>query len=144
VILRRARSFFALSSEERALALRAIWRITFWRVAVRFLAVGTIRRRVESTRRRLGTPSAAAVRRAINRAARTVPGSSCLVQSLAAEELLRAGGLDALLTVGVAHGAQNVRLPLDAHAWVQSGGLVVAGDAPLERYRELVTFGTRA
>jgi hypothetical protein len=144
VILRRARSFFALPAEERALALRAIWIISWWRVAVHFLTVDRIRRKLEATPRRQGIPTAAAVRRAVTRATRTIPGSSCLVQSLAAEELLRSGGLDALLTIGVASGTAGARLPLDAHAWVQSGGLVVAGDAPLERYRELVTFGTRA
>ena len=87
-----------------------------------------------------------AVRRAGQRAARTLPGSSCLARSLVAELLLRRGGHPATLRIGVAalpvaEVVGAARADLDAHAWVESGGLLVAGDADLDRYTELVRFG---
>ena len=84
-----------------------------------------------------------AVRRAVLRASRSLPGSTCLAQSLVAERLLRRGGSHALLTIGVApaDSANAPRVTLDAHAWVESGGVLVTGDDPRERYRILATFG---
>lgn len=86
----------------------------------------------------------------MSRAGRTLPGSSCLARSLAAARLLRAGGHEATLTIGVARGqgiagdhatgsATGDRI-LDAHAWASSDGLLVAGDAELERYLPLARF----
>jgi hypothetical protein len=142
VILRRLRSFVALEPDERRLALRAIIALIRWRVALPRLPVDLLRLRIEGLERRGQSRSPAAIRRAVSRAARTVPGSSCLAQSLAATQLLREAGEPALLSIGVAHPANRQRAPLDAHAWVMSGDLLVAGDGPLERYRELVTIGT--
>lgn len=80
-----------------------------------------------------------AVRRAMTRAARTLPGSTCLARALAAERLLRAGGHETTITIGVARGVPGA-LPLDAHAWIESHGVVVAGDGELERYATLVRY----
>lgn len=44
-----------------------------------------------------------------------------------------------MLTIGVAGGGQSI--PLDAHSWVVSGGLVVAGDGELDKYTAIVRFG---
>ena len=85
-----------------------------------------------------------AVRRAMIRASRSLPGSSCLAQSLVAERLLREGGEAARLSIGVARAADaaTAGVGLDAHAWVESGGLLVTGDDPHERYQLLATFGS--
>jgi hypothetical protein len=86
------------------------------------------------------TPAAAdwrwRVRRAMSRASRTVPGSSCLVQALAAYALLRRGGHPAELSIGVARATRN-GAPIDAHAWVSCGDLVVTGDSELASFTEL-------
>lgn len=119
------------------------------RVALRVMSFTTIRRYVES-RSGLSAVSDAdwprAVRRAGQRAARTLPGSSCLARSLVGELLLRRGGHPATLRIGVAalpaaNGVGITRAELDAHAWVESAGLLVAGDADLGRYTELTRFG---
>ena len=84
------------------------------------------------------------VRRAVLRASRSLPGSSCLAQSLVAERLLLQGGCEARLSIGVAPGVASRRAPrrsIDAHAWVESGGLLVTGDDPHERYELLASFG---
>lgn len=60
-----------------------------------------------------------------------------------AERLLRQGGHSARLSIGVADAAPpgESRVTLDAHAWVESGGVLVTGDDPRGRYRVLATFG---
>ena len=144
MILRRVRSFVALDAAERRLALRAIFWLARTRVALLVAPFAVLRRRMDAIRPDGSTATPAAVRRAVQRAARTLPGSSCLAQSVAAEALLRATGQPALLTIGVSGARTSAVAPLDAHAWVMSGDLLVAGDARLEDYRELLTFGTRS
>ena len=144
MILRRVRSFVALDPTERRLALRAIFWLARTRIALLVAPFAAVRRRMDAIRPDGSTATPAAVRRAVQRAARTLPGSSCLAQSVAAEALLRATGQPALLTIGVSGARTSAVAPLDAHAWVMSGDLLVAGDARLEDYRELLTFGTRS
>jgi transglutaminase-like putative cysteine protease len=144
VILRRVRSFVALDSSERRLALRATAWLAVARVALLVAPFAAIRRRIDGIRPRGSPVTPSAVRRAVQRAARSLPGSSCLAQSVVAEALLRASGQPALLTIGVSGARTSAAAPLDAHAWVVSGDLLVAGDARLEDYYELMTFGTRS
>lgn len=79
------------------------------------------------------------VRRAVIRASRSLPGSTCLAQSLVAERLLLQAGCEARLSIGVARLAG--RGSLDAHAWVESGGMLITGDDPHQRYEVLATLG---
>ena len=146
----RIATFFKMPAPERRLALRALGWLVVMRAALRVMSFTTIRRFVES---RSGSSAAShadwprAVRRAGQRAARTLPGSSCLARSLVGELLLRRGGHPATLRIGVAalpvaEAVGTTRAELDAHAWVESGGLLVAGDADLSRYTELARFGS--
>lgn len=85
--------------------------------------------------------AARTVRRAVDRAARTIPGSACLVQALAAEVMLRRAGVEARVSIGVASDGA----PLAAHAWLESSGILVCGDADdLARYQTLVVYGNDA
>jgi hypothetical protein len=138
-----------LTPGERQLALRALAWLVVMRVALRTISFTSIRRYVES---RSGSSAIAdvdwprAVRRAGQRAARTLPGSSCLARSLVGELLLRQGGHPATLRIGVAalpmtDPLGTTRADLEAHAWVESDGLLVAGDGDLDRYTELARFG---
>lgn len=169
LFLSRLRSFAALPAAERRLALSATGWLLAARVAFALLPFAVIRRWVDSgagssgatppratplrtTPPPVGPPSAAStaewphlVRRAVLRAARTMPGSTCLARALVAQRLLRAGGHPAQLTLGVAHGPlAGAERALEAHAWVESGGIFVAGDAELERYASLASFGGSA
>ncbi len=126
--------------------MRALLRLTTMRGMLRFAPFDRVRRFIDS-RPRGATPSdaraaALTVRRAMSRAERSLPGSTCLARSLAAEWLLREQGLGAKLSIGVATAAPGAELPLDAHAWVESEGLVIAGDGELDRYAALVSFGS--
>ncbi|MSR22793.1 MAG: lasso peptide biosynthesis B2 protein [Gemmatimonadetes bacterium] len=69
----------------------------------------------------------------VARAARVVPGATCLVQALAAEWPIRRGGAAASLRFGVAKGDGG----LDAHAWLESGGRVLLGGDPGAQFTTL-------
>src|SRR5207248_10673296 len=77
---------------------------------------------------------------ALGAAARRVPGATCLVQALAARILLGRQRIPAVVRIGV---ARERGAPLESHAWVESEGRVVVGDAHLDRYAPIATWGTR-
>ena len=146
----RFRNFARLPAAEKALAVRAIMWLVLARCGLRLLPFDRLHALIAGRPVRGVADDAwpRAVRRAVLRASRSLPGSSCLAQSLVAERLLRRGGSRARLSIGVAHAdvqqataASPARVTLDAHAWVESGGLLVTGDAPHDRYRLLATFG---
>jgi hypothetical protein len=56
-----------------------------------------------------------------------IPGTTCLVEALAADSMLRRRGHASALKVGVRRGAG---LSIDAHAWVECCGTVVIGTTP--------------
>ncbi len=138
---KRLRSFADLPRQERGLALRALWTLALVRVGLRLLSFRRLRARIERAGGACGSvdePFARAVRRAVDRAARSIPGSACLAQALAAEVLLRRGGREVRTSIGV---ARDGRL-LAAHAWVESAGVLVTGDAAdLGEYKRLLVFG---
>jgi hypothetical protein len=143
----RFRAFASLPRGERGLALRAVLVMLGVQVGLRTMPFPRLRRFVDRLTRGRRADSdataARAVRRAVDRAARTLPGSACLAQALTAELLLRGDGYEARLSLGVAPGAPTERLPLDAHAWLESGGVVVTGEVEhLDAYRTLAVFGT--
>lgn len=57
---------------------------------------------------------------------RVVPGATCLVQAIAAQELLAESGHSSQIFFGVTRGANG----LCAHAWVEVEGDVVVGEGP--------------
>jgi hypothetical protein len=146
----RLRNFARLPRVERSLALRALAWIVIVRAGLKLLSFTRLRSLTAPPVRRphaAGAVSPAMVRRAVLRASRSLPGTTCLAQSLVAERLLRAAGRDATLSIGVAaaviDGAPSRApgKPIDAHAWVESEGLLVTGDDPHERYQRLATLG---
>ena len=128
------------------MALRALGVLAGVRLALWLLPFARLRRLIDglatATKVAPAPPDpivALAVRRAVNRAARTIPGSACLAQALTAELLLRRRGLPVRASIGVALDGK----PLDAHAWVESAGVLVTGDSEnLGAYRTLVVFDT--
>ena len=144
----RLRSLAALSAAERTLSWRAVWWLVVFRMALVLVPFPRIRAwmdaRLAARHRSAAVASpmhAWAVRRALSRAARTFPSAPCLPQALAAEWLLRAQGVAAVLRIGVAPAAGDGR-PIDAHAWVESDGLVVVGDAEFARFAALAAYSS--
>jgi len=131
--VRRLRSYLALPGAERRLALRAIAALCWAAILLRAAGYRRARKWLDSVGARAGTvgADAAMVRRAAARAARTLPRVGCLAQACAAEWLLRRSGRACRLVLGVARPAAGL---LDAHAWVECEGIVVAGAAAPGRY----------
>ncbi len=71
--------------------------------------------------------------RATSRAARLVPGASCLTQALALQVLLGRRGLGSRLCIGVRKGSAG---GFEAHAWVERGGRVLIGGSSEAALRE--------
>lgn len=129
-LLSRVRTFASLSPADHwALATTAI-RLLGSRGALAVLPYATVRRFFARPHRRSFCVSdAPAYRRrvswAVRAAGRWVLGDRpCLAQALVAERLLRRGGLEAHLRIGVAKGPDGELL---AHAWVESGDVIVVG-----------------
>ena len=112
---------------------RAAFRVTSFAATARLLA-----RLAPSRRRNAPTgDTVARVRAAVGAASRRLRGSTCLVQALAAEAMLRRRGIASTLHIGVRPPAADTAL--DAHAWLEAAGAVVVGDqAGLSDYRALV------
>lgn len=139
----RLATLVALPPSERTLAVRAVCVLVGVRTVLAVLSFARVRalanRLMERSSAVADERAARAVRRAVDRAARTVPGSACLSQALTAEFLLRRAGCEARVSIGVAPDGG----PLAAHAWVESAGVLVTGDAQdLSRYRPLLVYGT--
>lgn len=73
-------------------------------------------------------PDAEALRRiraAVERAGRHLPSTTCLVEALAADTMLRRRGYQSVVKFGVRDHAPGRRL--NAHAWVECGDTIVVG-----------------
>jgi len=144
--VRRLRRFVALPAGDRRLLVRAALVVGAFRVGVRVVPFGVLRR--------LGARAAGgsgaeprgparwapqAIAWAVAVASSHVPGAdTCLVRALAARVLLVRAGHPACIRIGVSRGAGD---RLQAHAWVESRGAIVIGESGRDRY---VLLGTRA
>jgi hypothetical protein len=115
------------------LLVEALVLIAAVRIALRMVRFTTVRSALDrwAAPRRTGGKSGAPVAAdeiawAVTAAGRRVPGTTCLVEALAAHTLLRRHRQPALLRIGV---RQRDALALDAHAWVECDGRVVVGTA---------------
>ncbi len=76
---------------------------------------------------------------AIEAAAPRLPWRTvCIEQGLAAQRLLRRGGIDAVLHYGIRN--QPTAANLEAHVWVTVGGETVIGGEAVPGYAEVATF----
>jgi Transglutaminase-like superfamily len=128
------RSARRLSRRERLEAARA-W---LWLVAARtalacrpYGSVAGLVARIPARRRTRDETSPERCARAVRRASRLVPGSSCLPQAIAAQCLLRRDGWRSQIVFGV---AQDEDGGLEAHAWLSNDGRIVVGGEPADRY----------
>jgi hypothetical protein len=137
-LLRILHSARQLSGAERAAAVAALGWLTAARVALHVLPYAAIRRacsRLPAHRHSARRLTAGQCRRAIEHAARLSPRAGCLPRAVAAECLLRRSGRPAALFLGAEITESH---ELRAHAWVDSGGITVAGGDEADRYRALV------
>ena len=134
---RMFRRFSALSARERRLVVETALLFAVAWAGLRVMSITSLRRLLAVSTARFSTAAAQPellpdVTQSIRRVAARFPSSaSCLVQAIAGETMLRRRGCRPELRLGV----RKVR-PLDAHAWLESEGVVVVGGSePMDAYR---------
>ncbi len=126
------RKFFALSTRDRALVAEAAMRLAMARLAIRVMPAATWRRlRSAQPAQRRAIRSAATqidgIRWAIQSVGRRFASTTCLVQALAADAMMRQRGYASRIRVGVKE-RRSESDGLQAHAWVECDGAIVLGD----------------
>lgn len=131
----RAEHRTSLEAAALMVSIRASFRVASFAATQRWLA-RCCRARAARADQPPAEATAAWVGAAVRAASRRLPGSSCLVEAMAAEAMLRRRGVASTLHIGVR--APSAVTPLDAHAWLECAGTVVIGDqANLTDYRIL-------
>jgi hypothetical protein len=130
--------FLRLSKRERLLLFQAAISIFLIRLSLTLLSLRNVHRLAVKITWLSDEPlSADRIVRAVRSAARFIPGSTCLVQALAAHSLLIRHGYNPLLTIGVAKNENN---RLGAHAWVTCKDEVLIGDHEVANYTALLNL----
>jgi hypothetical protein len=134
--------FLRLPRSRQGLLLEAGFLVLAYRAGLAILPSASMLRRGE---RRAGlAPATAANSRALRdelawalgAVSKRVPGARCLAQALAARHLFARHGLSSCVRFG---GRKKADGSLDAHAWLESGGEVVYGDAHPELFTPIVS-----
>jgi hypothetical protein len=134
------RRYRALGTSERAWIVRAAVTLALTRVGLWILPLGALRRLLDTHQRDRRSSDPRVIAWAVAAAGRRIPWSTCLVEALAADYLLRRAGFAPELRIGMRRGASVV--PLEAHAWVMCGGQVLIGnDQALDQYVVLSPSG---
>ncbi|MBI3890981.1 MAG: lasso peptide biosynthesis B2 protein [Candidatus Wallbacteria bacterium] len=127
-----------------AFAWLGLARVALGLLPFRVVARALGKPRVES-RGEIGPGQAAAARRlgwAIEAASRRTPWeSTCLIQALAAQRMLRTRGIGSTLYLGVRKGEAPGAGSLAAHAWLRCGSLVLTGERAAEGFTVVGRFG---
>lgn len=134
--------FRALQEGDRWLVVEAVILIGIVQAGLRTLSFVALCRLLDAVkRRRSGLPRPAQrIAWAVNVAARLVPGRTCLHVALVADVMLCRRGCQSTLRLGVKK-RRGPAAPLEAHAWVESDGAIVAGE--LETLDEYKLFPIR-
>ena len=138
--------FFRLGADQRRLLLQAVPELARSRRAlsrrpVRELIAGVeehsgevVKQVLDSSEAELAGQIGWAVRAA---AAYTPWNNSCLVQVIAAQNMMRSRGVGGAIYLGAARGEGE---EFAAHAWLKHGDVFVTGEAGHEEYQVLTTF----
>ena len=128
------RRFFALGRDQRALLARAALTMGLARLGLWVLPLGALRRLLHAGAHSVATRDVASIVWAVSAVGRRLPWSTCLVEALAADRLLRRAGHASEVRIGMRRGTRT----LEAHAWVVSNGRIVLGnDHTLDQYTVL-------
>jgi hypothetical protein len=129
----QVRKFRRLPSTDRRLLMQSTLLLGAIRLGLWLLPFKTLRKLLARTTRGTGQVPIDRVAWAMTAASRYVPAATCLSQALATQALLRQRGYEACLRIGV---VKNQDGQLQAHAWAESGGVIVIGgpESALERY----------
>ena len=135
-LLQSWRRFRALEAGDRWLVVEAAVLIGIVQAGLLTLPFAMVQRLLAGVTRwrSRGRQPSARIGWAVNAAGRIVPGRTCLNDALAADVMLRRRGHPSTLHLGVRK-RTGAAVPVEAHAWVESNGSIVAGElATLDEY----------
>ena len=139
--MKKIAKFFALPAPDRALLFQSLTAIVAMRAGVWMLPFARARRLADAMSHPMRAnsscvrPSPEKIAWAVATASRAVPsGGNCLVRALATGIVLKRYRYPSELKIGV---MKPVDGHFGAHAWLESGGIVVIGDFELDRYMPL-------
>lgn len=144
--MQRLRRYFRLTWEDWRLLLLSLVTLAAVRGALTFLPFRTLRRlqdrlvihlKPSSRPWRDGSARANRIGWAVRKMSHFVPAASCLTQALAAQVLLASSGLSGRIHIGVARNGKGGFL---AHAWVESEGTFVVGQATAGHFTPLAVL----
>ena len=123
--------FCQLDRGDRRLIIEAVIVLGMVQAGFRVLPFSSLRRALAAAKQLRQRPHhpQSRIGWAVAAAARLMPGRTCLSEALAADLMLCRRGYESSVLVGVKNRTGGAH-PLEAHAWVVSGGLIVAGDLP--------------
>lgn len=135
--MRRLKRFVQLSAAERRILIRVLLVVGAARTSLWVLPVEAARRVVARAAAGAAGGSVEQVVWAVRVVSRYLPGSTCLIQALAAQALLTHSGFPSQVEIGV---AKDELRRFHAHAWVVCQGQVVLGGRRVERYNSLMIW----
>ena len=139
--MKKVAKFFALPASDRALLFQSLAATLAMRAGLWMLPFARARRLADAMSHPMRAnsssvrPSPEKIAWAVATASRAVPsGGNCLVRALATGIVLKRYRYPSELKIGV---MKPVDGHFGAHAWLESGGIVVIGDFELDRYMPL-------
>ncbi|MCG6136157.1 MAG: lasso peptide biosynthesis B2 protein [Nostoc sp. LLA-1] len=141
--MKRLRKFLRLSAGDRNFLIVTFFLLAAIRlglVLIQFNQLLKLLTKISHSREPLPLPSTNQVSVgkivwAVNKVTHYVPGAKCLARALTTQVLMRRYGHSGELRLGVAKAETG---KLEAHAWIESQGLVIIGNIPdLSRYMPL-------
>jgi len=148
-MLSKIKKFTQLSTEEKKLFIEAYLTLGIMRTAILTVSFKRLTLSFEHMPDKKETETlndeenakAISVGQAITRAAAYTPWeSACLVQSLAAQKMLKKRGIPGVFYLGAAKD-QESKEKIKAHAWTQCGKHIITGAAGHEAFTVLSVFG---
>ena len=139
--MRRLRKFLYLSLEDKILFFKAVVLVGAFRISLLIFPLKLVQQFVDSVTQKLSKPKTNPQEK-ISWCIKTVGNyllgpESCLPVALAAKVLLKQNGYPATINIGV---YKDNEIKLEAHAWVESEGKIIVGEATIKDYTPLLTI----
>jgi hypothetical protein len=132
VVVRGLRRWWDLTGSERVVIIWSGLLLVFFRAQLLVVPFSSVRATASWLARSRGArrPSAPRTGELVESVARRIPGATCLPIALTGYVVLSRAGWAPVLRIGVARGARSV----EAHAWVEVGGVVAVGGTESARF----------
>ena len=147
-MLYKIKKFLALSMQRKFLFIEAYYILGMTRIAILWFPFKKLTRNLTQQRTPFSLPLlrsideevALDIKKAMKQASAYAPwGSSCLAQSLTAQKMLKKRAISGVIYIGVKR-EKNKQKDLQAHAWVQTGEYIIAGEKDSKSFAIVSVF----